>query len=91
MYFAAEGSVEEMESAWSNDIDINAVDSKGGNALFYAARNGHVAAVKWLLALGADASIKLKSGKTAEDIAEKNGHTDCADLIRMTLRSRSDE
>ena len=57
--------------------DINAVDKLGQTALMYAAARGNRLAVCWLVAKGADASIKSKSGKTAGDLS----HGDLSDFL----------
>lgn len=47
--------------------DINATDKNGQTALMFAASTGNDLAVCWLVAKGADATLKTKSGKTAAD------------------------
>ena len=49
--------------------DVNAVDKHGQTALMHAAAQGNRLAVCWLVAKGADASIKSKKGKTAGSVA----------------------
>ncbi len=49
--------------------NVNAVDKLGQTALMHAAARGNRLAVCWLVAKGADASIKSKSGKTAGDLS----------------------
>ena len=49
--------------------DINAADKQGQTALMHAAAQDNKLAVCWLVAKGADASIKSKSGKTAASVA----------------------
>ena len=55
--------------------DINATDKQGKTALMYAAAANNRLAVCWLVAKGADAAIKSKSGKTAGDfVKEENAN-----------------
>ena len=55
--------------------DINAADKQGKTALMYAAAANNRLAVCWLVAKGADAAIKSKSGKTAGDfVKEENAN-----------------
>ena len=48
--------------------DVNAVDKLGQTALMHAAAQNNRLAVCWLVAKGADASIKSKKGKVAGDL-----------------------
>ncbi len=57
--------------------DANAVDKHGQTALMHAAAQNNRLAVGWLVAKGADASIKSKKGKTAGSVA----HGDMADFL----------
>ena len=43
---------------------------------------GHVRVVRLLLEKGADAEARDKYGKTALDLAERNGKTKVVDLLR---------
>ena len=49
--------------------DVNAVDKHGQTALMHAAAQDNRLAVCWLVAKGADASLKSKKGKTASSVA----------------------
>ena len=51
--------------------NINATDKSGQTALMHAAAQGNMAAVCWLVAKGADVTIKNKSGMTADDVLLK--------------------
>ena len=51
--------------------NINAADKQGQTALMHAAAANNRLAVCWLIAKGADATIKSKSGKTARDLVCK--------------------
>ena len=51
--------------------DVNTTDKLGQTALMHAAAQGNRLAVCWLVAKGADASIKSKKGKTAGDLVHE--------------------
>ena len=77
-----------------------------GWGLYYAARGGHIAIVKLMLAKGADpkwglwnaaegghmeiVQLLLSKGASnldaALDVAERRGHTECAELIRAAMK-----
>jgi hypothetical protein len=82
MYCASKDSVSGMRQRQAAGDQIDAIDSKGGTALIYAARNGYMKAVRWLLRSGANASLTLPNGDNAAAIAEKYGHSDVARFIR---------
>lgn len=52
------------------------------SALSEAALNGNVTAVKLLLEKGADLDVKDRNGKSALDLAMKNNHAHCVDILR---------
>ncbi len=56
--------------------NINAADSKGQNALFYAARAGNVEVVNLLLAYKIDSLAFDANGDTVRTVATKAGHQD---------------
>lgn len=55
---------------------MNLKNTAGNTALHWAALNGHLAAVKTLVALGADAAILNAAGHDAVFEAEQNGKDD---------------
>ncbi|EKG19059.1 hypothetical protein MPH_03749 [Macrophomina phaseolina MS6] len=55
---------------------VNLKNSAGNTALHWAALNGHLAAVKALVSLGADAAILNAAGHDAVFEAEQNGKND---------------
>ena len=57
--------------------NVNAVDKFGQTALMHAAAQNNRLVVCWLVAKGADASIKSKSGKTAGSVA----HADMREFL----------
>ncbi|XP_056133697.1 ankyrin repeat domain-containing protein 16 [Lampris incognitus] len=61
-------------------------------ALHYAAKEGHTAAVKTLLDLGADLHVKDRKGRTALHMACIGQHADTARaLLQLGLRDSADE
>jgi ankyrin repeat protein len=56
--------------------DIDKLDSRGQNALFYAAKVGNKHIADYLLSKKIDNTVVDKSGNTARDIAFKTGHND---------------
>ena len=57
-----------MELLAASGADLDARDDTQGTLLIYFARRGNAEAVRWLLAHGADASARNKSGKTAAQV-----------------------
>lgn len=67
---ALNGSVEIVKDLVAADAVVNAVDSDGWSALFYAIRKGRVEVVRYLVTeAGADLSIKSKQKRDALDFA----------------------
>ena len=65
---------------------VNAGDCDGETALWKAAEAGRVGPVKVLLNKGADPQLQDTKGRTAADIAEKNGHTKVVTLLRLVMQ-----
>jgi ankyrin repeat protein len=66
--------------------NVNAAATLGGytgyTALIYASERGHVNVVKYLIKHGANINAKKKNGDTALSLAENNGHTEVARILR---------
>ena len=63
--------------------DPDAADRFGNTVLMFAAQHGDTSAIKQLLAAGADATRRrVNDGLQAHDIAETNGHTRAAAILR---------
>ena len=60
--------------------DINATDKNGQTALMYASALDERLAVCWLVAKGADVTLKSKKGKTAQDLAHTIALRELLDL-----------
>lgn len=70
--------------------DINAVDKNGQTALMYAAAVGNDMATCWLVAKGADATLKSKSGKTAAALAQSSDIRDLLELCATPPTPKAD-
>ena len=66
--------------------DINAVDKRGQTALMYAAAADNRLAVCWLVAKGADVTLKSKKGKTARDCSTTIA---VRELLRLTATEKT--
>ena len=72
---AASGVVAAVRTALAaHAASVNERDRYGATPLIWAARNGHVAAVRLLLGGGADPSLGDKFGMTALHLAAHGGH-----------------
>ena len=71
--------------------NIDATDAKGQTALMYAASLGNRTAVCWLVAKGADATLKAKSGKTAADCARDTRSRELLELCAREKEPQSEE
>jgi hypothetical protein len=65
----------------SEAINVNATNNQKTTPLIAAARNGHSAIVKLLIANGADISSSDWEGKTALTSALERDHKDTAELL----------
>lgn len=74
-----------IELLLTSGANVNAVDSEGYTALSYAvSRRASAAAVRLLLAAGADTSIRNIKSETALMIAKKNGDQAIINLLTTT-------
>ena len=73
--------------AIAKDGNVNAMDKLGQTALMHAAAQGNRLAVCWLVAKGADAATKSKSGKTAGDFV-KEENADMKELLEACCEEK---
>jgi len=71
---------ESVKTLIEKGAKLNATDSSHKTALMWAATMGNVEVVKTLLEAGATTENRNDDG-TAAEIAEQNGHQNCADVI----------
>ena len=64
------------------NVGLQTKDRFGCTALHIAALNGHAAATEQLLAARCNVDLQTKSGSTALQLAERQGHAGVATLIR---------
>lgn len=71
-----------VELLLQRGVDANARgNSNNATALIEAARYGHVLVVEMLLRFGADVAIRDLDGRSALDLAHKQGHIKIVDLL----------
>jgi ankyrin repeat protein len=80
---ASSGDVGSIELCLNQGTDIHLRDEGGLTALHWAARGGHLEAVKWLLARGASKDELDNENQSAADLAATYGYSGVA-LIIMT-------
>lgn len=77
IYQSGHGDLFNMRSCLESlHNDVNIQNEEGETALHWAARNGHLPAVKYLIKLGANKTLVTAQGKTVLDYAVENGHDD---------------
>jgi uncharacterized protein len=87
LYRAAQsGDLGILRNVLGNNIDLNARDTKGRTALILAIQHGHVAAVKMLLAHGANPSMTDSHGVTPLTEAHNRGNYEIIAAIDRSLR-----
>ena len=71
---------------------LDALTPEGYTALHFAARDGHLQAVRWLVDLGADVSIRanklsgnFKTAGTAAEVAREHGYDEVAEVLEKQL------
>ena len=77
------GNLAAVQRVLAKGIPINSTNSNGYTALMMAAYQGHLDIVRFLLASGADLSIKDRSGLTAMDWAKKNSYRNFDEIIAL--------
>jgi ankyrin repeat protein len=87
-YAATQGHTEILRLLLEHHADVDARAPNQMTPLMMAARGGHVDSVRLLLNEGAVDSLKNDAGLSAEDFAQKNGHTELAEAFKRR-RQRS--
>lgn len=64
-----------------SETGVDVQDKEGYTALMYAASNGYMGVVKYLVAEGADTNAKDSKSLTASEIAKRKGHQDVAKCL----------
>jgi ankyrin repeat protein len=80
-YAAGNGCSECLQELIRVGMPVNAVLDNELTLLMWAAGYGHEDAVRLLLKLGANRSLKDGRGKTAEDMAREGGHSKALALL----------
>lgn len=83
MYAAEKGNVKALDVLIKNWAILERADRvTGDTALILAVRNGHIEAVRALLAVAVRKDTKNNAGETAKDVAEEIGREDIARLLQ---------
>lgn len=78
-----------VQSLLDAGASVKQADSRGWQALHYAAAAGHGAAIEKLVAAGADPAARTRDGRqTAYELAAAAGHREAARLLLRLLRQR---
>lgn len=85
---ARDGDTTRLEQALSAGTDINARDEDGYTALMWAARRGHLSAVRLLSEKGADLQLRTPSGSSAYKLATTFGRYSVADYLKQEVREQ---
>lgn len=64
---------------------LDDVTHGGMSALMVAAEHSNIEAIRFLIAAGADIYLRTPQGKTAYDIAVKEGHSECAAVLHEVM------
>lgn len=76
-----------VQALVEHGADVNTKSSEGGDTpLIFAARKGHVDLARLLLQKGADISAKDNAENDALFYAEKNGHVEIAEMLRLAAQ-----
>ena len=85
LYAAATNDIPLMKSLHMKGWKVNSYDYDGRSALGLAASNGHVEAIKYLLAHGADPKIKDARGNNALQDAIRENRKEAIDILSSSF------
>jgi ankyrin repeat protein len=71
-----------MEYLIERGANVNAMTGNKETALFWAAAQGHIDAIKILLKNGADTELKNKKDQTALDVAKELNRNKVIELLK---------
>lgn len=83
------GNLEMAELLLKYNADVNDSHMINYTALMTACYKGDPRIVQFLLSNGADASVRNGQQETAEDIAIRTGHSECAALVKNWLLTKN--
>ncbi|CAJ1413792.1 unnamed protein product [Effrenium voratum] len=84
------GDLQRLNAQLAQGADLSWADGDGLQALHWAARSGHAAAVSKLLSAGADASGRDQKGRTALHWAATFGHTEAVEALLPAIPAEAE-
>ena len=88
---ARTGNIEAVKQHIADGVDVNAPNTYGWTALYWASSRGHKEIVELLIANGAHVNPKGDLGDTPLDGAIEDNHTEIADILRKHGGKTSEE
>jgi alpha-tubulin suppressor-like RCC1 family protein len=82
MHWSSVGDEDQVEAMLQQGADVNAVDTDGDSALYYAVSNGNVHIVDVLLNRGANPNIAGRSGNPLQVAADKGSSGVVTNLVK---------
>lgn len=84
---ARDGDLEQVKTLIDSGVPVDSRGEDGYTALMWAARNGHLPVVRYLLKYGADPRATNSRGSTAYELANMFGRYEAADFIKRVARA----
>ena len=82
------GNLADVQTYWTDSININYQDLSGIDLLMLACKYGHLDIVKYLLQFNPDLENKNNKGQTAIDIAIKNNFMEIVAQLKLTTTQK---
>lgn len=86
---ASKGHLEIVTFLVETGANVNNIDAEGDFPLGEAAKKGYTAIIEVLINAGADLQIKDSSNRTAVEMAEAEGQTEAASLLKKHLQKKA--